>query len=282
MNHTTTSLILMCCALAACGKKAEEAPPATAPEPTAATPAAPTPAGEIAASIASAERLTGDGAEDVWRKPDAVLAFLGVAPGMRVVDFFAGGGYYTELLSRIVGPQGQVIAFNNAPYLKYAAEKPTQRYAENRLPNVMQLTTAPEDAPFEPDSIDGALFVQSYHDLYWRPKDKSWPNTDPAKALAKLVPALKSGATVVVLDHVAVAGADPLVSVDALHRIDPAIVKRDFEAAGLRFEAESPVFVNPGDDHTRPVFDESIRRKTDQFMYRFRKPQEEVTPPPRV
>lgn len=271
MKHTTTSLILMCCVLAACGKKADEAAPAPAAEPTAAAPAAPSPAGEIAASIASAERLTGDSTEDAWRKPDAVLAFLEVKPGMRVVDYFAGGGYYTELLSRIVGPQGQVIAFNNAPYLKYAAEKPTQRYGENRLPNVAQLTTAPEDAPFEPNSLDAALFVQSYHDLYWRPKDKSWPDTDPAKALAKLAPALKSGATVVVLDHVGAGGADPLVSVDAMHRIDPAIVKRDFEAAGLKFEAESPVFANPADDHTKPVFDESIRRKTDQFMYKFRK-----------
>lgn len=270
---STASLMLMCCALAACSKKAEDAAPAPAPEPSSvAAPAAPTPAGEIAASIASAERLMGDSTEDAWRKPDAVLAFLEVKPGMRVVDYFAGGGYYTELLARIVGPQGQVIAFNNAPYLKYAADKPAQRYGENRLPNVAQLTTAPEDAPFEPNSIDAALFVQSYHDLYWRPKDKSWPDTDPVKALAKLVPALKSGATVVVLDHAAQSGADPIVSVDALHRIDPAIVKRDFEAAGLKFEAESSALANPADDHSKPVFDESIRRKTDQFMYRFRKP----------
>jgi predicted methyltransferase len=77
---------------------------------------------------------------------------------------------------------------------------------------------------------------------------------------------------VVVLDHVAPAGADPLVSVDAMHRIDPAIVKRDFEAAGLKFESESSAFRNPADDHTKEVFDPSIRRKTDQFLYKFRKP----------
>jgi predicted methyltransferase len=75
----------------------------------------------------------------------------------------------------------------------------------------------------------------------------------------------------VVLDHVAPAGSDPVATVDATHRIDPAVIKRDFEAAGLVFEAESPVFRNPGDDHTASVFDESIRHKTDQVMYRFRK-----------
>ena len=71
---------------------------------------------------------------------------------------------------------------------------------------------------------------------------------------------------------VAAAGSDPAVSVDAMHRIDPAVVKREFEAAGLRFEAESPMLQNPADDHTKPVFDESVSHKTDQFVYKFRKP----------
>ena len=56
-----------------------------------------------------------------------------------------------------------------------------------------------------------------------------------------------------------------------MHRIDPAILKRDFEAAGLTFDSESPVFANPADDHTKEVFDKAIRHKTDQVMYRFRK-----------
>jgi predicted methyltransferase len=273
MKHVTTSLLaLLCCTLAACGRTAEEASVPPAPEPNASATAAASATQEIDAAIASPERLEGDRAEDAWRKPDAVLAFLEVKPGMRVVDYLAGAGYYTELLARIVGPQGQVIAFNNAPYLKYAADKPAKRYGENRLPNVAQLTTAPEDATFEPNRLDAALFVQSYHDLYWRAKDNSWPQTDPAKALAALVPALKPGAVVVVVDHIAAAGVDPLVDVDVTHRIDPAVVKRDFEGAGLKFDAESDTFSNPGDDHTKAVFDESIRHKTDQFMYRFRKP----------
>lgn len=257
--------------LAACNKSPPEQPTAQAP---AETPAATAPAADtaaISAAIASPDRLAGDADEDVWRKPSEVLTFLEVRPGMRVVDYFAAGGYYTELLSRAVGSNGQVTAYNNPEYLKFSGEKPNQRYGNQRLANVAQLTTPPAEAPFEPNSLDGALFVMSYHDLHWKAKDGSWPVIDPAQALAKLAPALKPGAVVVVLDHVATAGSDPAVSVDALHRIDPAIIKRDFEAAGLTFEAESKAFANAEDDHTKPVFDPAVRHKTDQVLYRFRK-----------
>jgi predicted methyltransferase len=226
----------------------------------------------IYASIDNIERLPGDMDEDSWRKPSEVLTFLQVRPGMKVLDYLAAGGYYTELLSRVVGPNGQVIAYNNPEYLKFSGEKPKQRYGNDRLPNVVQLTTPPEEAPFEPNSLDAALFVMSYHDLHWKSKDGSWPNTNPAQSLAKLVPALKPGAIVVVLDHAAAAGADPAVSVDALHRIDPAIIKREFEAAGLSLDAESKAFASAEDDHTKPVFDPAVRHKTDQVMYRFKKP----------
>ena len=120
--------------------------------------------------------------EDAWRKPAEVLNVLDARPGMKVIDYFAGGGYYTELLARIVGPEGQVIAYNNESYAKYAADKPAKRYGNERLPNVAQLTAAPEDLPLEPASIDAALFVQSYHHLHWVSKDGSWPATDPKAA----------------------------------------------------------------------------------------------------
>ncbi|MET0535786.1 MAG: methyltransferase type 11 [Steroidobacter sp.] len=257
--------------LAACNKSPPEQPAAQEPaKPAAQIAAADTAA--IDAAIASTDRLPGDADEDAWRKPKEVLTYFEARPGMRVVDYFSAGGYYTELLSRVAGTDGQVIAYNNPEYWKFSGEKPNQRYGNNRLANVQQLTTKPEDAPFQPVSLDGALFVMSYHDLHWRAKDGSWPLVDPAQALAKLSPALKPGAVVVVLDHVAAAGSDPAVSVDATHRIDPAIIKRDFEAAGLQFESESKAFANADDDHTKPVFDPSVRHKTDQVLYRFRKP----------
>ncbi len=225
----------------------------------------------FAAALNDPQRLEGDAIDDAWRKPNEILTLLEVRPGMRVLDYFAGGGYYTELLSRLVGPEGQVIAYNNESYLKYAADKPSQRYGNNRLPNVAQLTAAPEDLPVEPQSIDAALFVNAYHDLHWRSKDGSWPTTDPKIALQKLAGALKPGAVVVVVDHVANAGSDPAVSVDALHRIDPEVIKRDFEAAGFVFETQSEALRNPNDDHSMGVFDTTVRHKTDRVIYKFRK-----------
>jgi predicted methyltransferase len=260
-------------ALGACAPSQQASAPAD-PAPASAQPATSTGADVVAidAALANPDRLAGDRDEDQWRKSGEVLRFLELRPGMHVIDYFSAGGFNTELMSYVVGPGGQVVAYNNEPYLKYSEKKVAERYASNRLPNVVQLTAAPGEAPFEPASFDAALFVLGYHDLYWKAKDNSWPTTDPAKSLARLVPALKAGAVVVVVDHVANAGSDPGAVVDAMHRIDPAIIRRDFEAAGLVFDGESDVLRNAADDHSKPVFDESIRHKTDRVVYRFRKP----------
>jgi predicted methyltransferase len=253
--------------LSGCGEK----PPAATPEQSAAVTNAQTTATSVSAALQHPDRLSGDANEDEWRKPNEVLALLDVKPGMRVIDYFSGGGYYTEILSRVVGPEGQVIAYNNEPYLKYAANKPTERYGNERLPNVAQLNAAPEQLPLEPESADAALIVNAYHDLHWVSKDGSWPSTDPKAALEKLAAALKPGASVVVVDHVATAGSDPAQSVEALHRIDPEVIKRDFEAAGFTFEAESNALRNSTDDYTVAVFDPTVRHKTDQVIFKFRK-----------
>jgi predicted methyltransferase len=258
-------------ALAACKGPQQESAPAPAGE----TPSAAsiTDTGAIKAALDKPDRLAGDSDEDAWRKADEVLAFLDVKPGSTVVDYFSAAGYYTELLAHLVGPQGQVIAYNNAPYLAYAGKRPLERYAGNRLANVSQLTTTPEEIPLEAASVDAILFVNAYHDLYWRPQNAAeWPPVDPKAALAKLLPALKPGGTVVVVDHIANAGGDTAKIVDTLHRIDPAVVKQDFTAAGLTFEAESAALKNPQDDHAKAVTDPAIRHKTDQFIYKFRKP----------
>lgn len=226
----------------------------------------------IAAAIASPDRPASDREQDPGRKPQQVLEFAGVAPGMYVIDVFSAGGYYTELLARTVGVKGQVIAYNNPAYAAFAAKGIEARYAGGRLGNVRQITATIEALELLPNSLDLALFVMSYHDLYWRPADGSWPPTDPKLLLAKLYAALKPGAIVVVEDHVANPGGAPDQVVDALHRIDPTVVKRDFVQAGFTFDGQSTVLANPADDHTRAVFDESVRGHTDRFLYRFRKP----------
>ncbi len=258
MKSRSLAVALLILCIAACGR--QEPPPAAVDT------------NAPSSQLASPTRFAGDAAEDAWRKSPEVLAFLEVQPGMQVLDYLAGGGYYTELLAGLVGPTGHVYAYNNPEYAKYAGDTPARRYADHRLSNVTQIDGPPESLTLDPASLDAVLFVQSYHDLHWHAKDGSWMPTDPAQSLARVVAALKPGGAVVVVDHAATAGSDPATSVDALHRIDPAVVRRDFEAAGLIFEAESPAFRNAADDLAKPVFDESIRHQTDQFMYRFRKP----------
>jgi predicted methyltransferase len=226
----------------------------------------------IAAAIADPARPAADREQDAVRKPAGILAFLGVAPGQQVLDAFSAGGYYTELLSRVVGADGGVVAYNNPPYAKFAEKGIAARYADKRLPNVRQVTTEVDELELPPRSLDAALFVMSYHDMYWRPADGSWARTDPMQMLRKLHAAMKVGGVVVVQDHVAAPGGDAAGVVDKLHRIDPAIVKRDFKAAGFVLEAESDLLAHPDDDHTLGVFDPKIRGRTDQFVMKFRRP----------
>jgi predicted methyltransferase len=226
----------------------------------------------VAAGIDSQERFAADATEDTWRKPEVILDLLGVEPGMEVIDVFAAGGYYTELLARVVGPEGHVIAYNNEPYARFAADQIAERYAAGRLPNVEQLTVDANALELPPASLDAALFVMSYHDLYWRPEDGSWPETDPADFLARLYVALRPGGVVVVEDHVAEPGGEIADIVGSLHRIDPEIVKRDFANADFVFDGESGALAHPDDDHSKLVFDESVRHRTDQFIFRFVKP----------
>lgn len=230
------------------------------------------PAEAIEAALASPDRPAADREQDARRKPAELLAFAGIAPGMQVMDAFSAGGYYTELLSRIVGKDGKVIAYNNPPYAKFAEKGIATRYAGGRLPNVEQLTVDVDKLALAPRSLDAVIFVMSFHDLYWRPADGSWPPTDPAQMLAKLHAALKVGGVVVVQDHVAPPGGDTAGVVDKLHRIDPAVVKREFERAGFAFDGDSAMLAHPDDDHTKLVFDPAIRGQTDQFVFRFRRP----------
>jgi predicted methyltransferase len=228
----------------------------------------------IEAALASTQRPDADRAQDQRRKAGEFLEFLGVGPGQTVLDAFAAGGYYTELLARIVGDSGHVIAYNNPPYAKFAAKGIAARYADGRLPNVEQLTVAVDQLELAPASLDAAIFVMSYHDLYWRPADGSWPPTDPRQLLGKLYGALKPGGVIVVQDHVAAPGGDASEVVDKLHRIDPGTVRKDFAAAGFEFAGESSMLAHPDDDHTLQVFDPAIRGRTDQFVFRFRKPRQ--------
>jgi predicted methyltransferase len=227
----------------------------------------------IDAAIA-AERMPGDRDEDAWRKPREVLQFLEVAPGQHALDYFSGPGYYSELLSRVVGPTGSVIIYNNELYAQAAHHDLMKRLGRNRLGNAKMIKGSPNYVRLAPASLDRVLFVQVYHDLYWRPRDSPDPLGDPQKALAILHAALKPGGLVVVIDHAAneTPREDLVQLASRLHRIDPKAVREDFEQAGFEFVGESDALRSTQDDYNKSVFNPDVRRRTDQFIYKFRRP----------
>lgn len=266
------SLLIVIAMLAGC-----ERPPSASNAPTKTTTAAVAPdAPAIAAAIASTERMSGDAEEDVWRNPQLILEFLEIRSGMRVLDYFAGPGYFSELLARAVGPSGSVIVYNNPGYAQFSGEKLVNRFANNRLPNARVLTTPTNELKLDANSLDAVLFVMSYHDLYWQPKDAPAPFGNPGQVTADLFAAVKPGGVVVVVDHAANPGGDTAEVVDTLHRIDPEVVKADFTKAGFVFDAESNALRHPADDRSKLVFDEAVRHKTDRLIHRFRKPAQQA------
>ncbi|HEY3517619.1 MAG TPA: SAM-dependent methyltransferase, partial [Gammaproteobacteria bacterium] len=214
-----------------------------------------------------------DRARDATSKPAEVLAFFGVAPGMTVLDLNAATGWYTEIIARVVGPNGHVIAHNHpGARTTLAAADFEARYGDNRLPNVEQLFVRHNDVHLPPRSVDVVLMSMVYHDTYWHRDGVDWGPIDRQALLESVFTALKPGGIVGVVDHYAAAGRDPFESVVAVHRIDPAFVRRDFAAAGFERDGESDVLRNPGDDYSLSVFDPAVVGRTDRFVLRFRKP----------
>ncbi len=224
----------------------------------------------IAAAVADPSRPPTDTERDANRKPAQTLAFAGVKPGDKVADYGTGSGYFTRLLSAIVGANGHVYASVPSGLLQYPnivkgiAEVEQFAY---KHPNVTVTYAAPIDAARYAEPLDLFWIAQNYHDL---PDDFMGP-VDMAAFNRAVYAALKPGGAYVVLDHVAAQGSPANVT-DTLHRIEPSLVRRQVEAAGFRFESESKLLANPDDPHTKGPFDPSIRGHTDQFILKFRKP----------
>ncbi|MDP1738775.1 MAG: class I SAM-dependent methyltransferase [Caulobacter sp.] len=249
-------------ALAAC----ETVPPPPPPPPADAPVRLPT---FLAVALADTNRPEADRARDVARKPGEVLLFAGLKPGMKVVDLIPGTGYFTRIFSKAVGAGGRVYAYvpdeltaiakGRPPSVAAFAGKPP--YANTR----MILRTLP--AFSAPEKVDMVFTAQNYHDMhlaFMGPADLSVVNR-------RIFASLKPGGVYIIIDHSAKPGSG-LRDTDTLHRIDAALVRKEVEAAGFVFEGETRVLRNPRDPLTANVFDASIRGKTDQFVYRFRKP----------
>lgn len=230
------------------------------------------PADPVSRALAAEARPDADRERDATRKPAEVLGFFGIAPGMTVLDVFSGGGYYTEIAARIAGPEGRVVAHNNQAYLDYAADEIAARYGEGRLANVERVNGPVTELDVEPGSVDVALLILAYHDIYFRPEDGSWPRIDGPTMLGRIHAALRPGGILGVVDH---AGSPDITveEIGRLHRIDEARLVREIEAAGFELIESSDVLRNPDDIRLLPMYDSRIRGRTDRLVLKFRKPE---------
>ncbi|MES2445451.1 MAG: methyltransferase [Pseudomonadota bacterium] len=221
----------------------------------------------ITAALADSARPQADKDRDAARHAGEIIAFAGVKPGDKVADFLMGGGYWTRILSPVVGPRGHVYAYQAAEFISYRAAYATEQdEAVKGYANVTPSRGSLGEVAF-PEPLDAIITVQNYHDLHL----KFAPPGAAAYIAKRLYDALKPGGVLLVVDHVA--NTDPGFAVpDTLHRIDPAAARAELESVGFKFDGDTPLLRNPADPHTTNVFDPTVRGKTDQFVYRFRKP----------
>ncbi len=225
-----------------------------------------------AKAIAAPDRPAADTARDAARHTLALLVFSGAKPGDRVVDFVAGGGFFTRLFSSIVGPKGHVYAVTPSELAAKVPKMVQQLAALAAQPAFSNVTAVVEPTAqtgtkaLSEGAMDLVWTSDNYHDVY------GFFGPAQAAALdAAIFRALKPGGIFVVIDHVALPGASATAP-QTLHRIDPETVKAQVLAAGFVLDTTTDVLANPADPHTAKVFDPSIKGHTDQFAFRFHKP----------
>jgi predicted methyltransferase len=216
-------------------------------------------------AVADKTRPAADVATDANRLPAQTIAFAGVKPGMAVGEFFPGGGYYSRMLSDVVGPKGHVYATENAGW-KGAVKADDALLAEGRLKNV-SIEPLPFGTVKFAKPLDLVWVTQNYHDL----KIAEYGQVDTLAFDRQVYAALKPGGIFFVLDHEAPPGTD-LAAIAKLHRIEKAVVIREVTAAGFKLVDEGTFLHRPTDDHSLSIFDKSVQGRTDQYALRFVKP----------
>ncbi len=224
----------------------------------------------ITAACADAARPEADTKRDADRHPALSLAFAGVKPGDQVVELVPGSGYFTRLLSSVVGPKGKVYAAPPARRPQAAADLPDPAAPVQAIaadPHYGNVTVSVQRFAqlALPKGVDLVWTSQNYHDFHNLPDVQV---VDIDKAVFK---ALKPGGVYIVSDHAAEAGSG-FRDTSTLHRIDREAVKKEVISAGFKFEGSSDILSNKDDPHTAKVFDPNMRGHTDQFILKFRKP----------
>ena len=210
-----------------------------------------------------------DATNDERRHVAEVMTFANVKPGQKILELVPGSGYWTKVFSAVVGPKGHVYTVWPNEMEKYAAKSLASWQELIKKPPYDNVSLLPQPAAAlsAPEPVDVVFTSQNYHDYH----DKFMGPADLGEFGKQVLAALKPGGVFVVIDHTARAGSG-IEHTDTLHRIDPEVVKKEMTAAGFVFDGSSDALRNRDDPLTAKVFDASIRGKTDQFMFRFRKP----------
>lgn len=225
----------------------------------------------IAAAVASTSRSPANVKLDEGRKPDQVLKFLGLKPGMQVLDLFGANAYWAEITSPVVGPRGHVTVWNPSQFYNDKRKAAFEAF-ESSHPNV-SIAISPFQAPDLPKNYaDFVILNDNYHDSYWQNEKLNLPQMDPNAFLKAVYASMKPGATIGVIDHIANPNSDTRATVEKYHRIDPNVVKADFKRAGFVFVGSSDILRNPADTHDVEVHDPKILGHTDRFVFLFKKP----------
>ena len=223
----------------------------------------------VTAAVSNPQRPAEDIAKDTSRKPDQVLSFFEIKPGMTVLDLFSGGGYYTEMLNSVVGENGKVIAHTNEAYIPFSGEIYKKRYADGRLAQTTTIISEADDLELTENSLDAAMLVLTWHDFLYADEKGGWHAINENLLVDKLCMAIKPGGVLGLIDHIANSGGETEQVSKNLHRIDPQVVRDTFTKSCFTLEAEAEFLRNHEDDHTLVVFDKSIRGKTDRFVFKF-------------
>ncbi|MEZ6029667.1 MAG: methyltransferase domain-containing protein [Hyphomonadaceae bacterium] len=236
------------------------------------TPAGPPPlaVADYAAILTDASRPADDAKDDAARKPSEVLAFAGLRPGDTVLEMEGGRGWYSYIISKAIGPEGKLIV-QYPPEFAYGDPAYQARVDGGQLPNAVITKTHFDKLEAADGSVDKVLWILGPHEVWYTPKDTDGLG-DPAKSFTEIARVLKPGGEFIAMDHAAVAGTPAKTSAQTLHRIDPAHVLEAAKTAGFVYVDKSDVLANPEDDRTKSPFAPDLRRHTDQFLFRFRKP----------
>jgi len=225
---------------------------------------------DVAAAVSAPGRPAEAVALDAGRHPAEILRFMGLRRGDRAADLFTDAGYYAEIMARGVGPAGSVLGWQPTEFTQDSTRQALDGVRQ-RSPNFRVIYTPSNGFALPESAFDFVMIHLDYHDIYYDNARRHF-HMEPEAFMRTLFRSVKPGGTVAVVDHVANPGGDTRAVVQALHRIDPATARADFERAGFVFDGSSDMLRNPQDDHTKGVFDPSIRGRTDRFVYRFRRP----------